>query len=142
MIKRKKALIVYPLFVILQFSGIILASVLEDLATKKMGVARYLVFKRAVFETSFFTPLLMHGYTLIFGIGAIVCLVLLMKKGKSVKISIALLFATIANVAGIIFIQFKLQLYSYYFFLIGIFIVLLFQYGLMIYLFFKQSIKK
>ncbi|MEH7009357.1 hypothetical protein V7087_00825 [Neobacillus niacini] len=125
MIKR---FLFYLMMLMLQFSVIILAIVLEDLSSEKMGVARYLLFKKQEFEASFFTPILMNLYTSIFVIGTIICLSILMIKGKSRKIIISILFATIANLVGIIFIRSNWQLAAYHFFLIGIFIVIAFQY--------------
>lgn len=142
MIKKQITLVFYLLFFILQFSGIILAMVLEDLTSKKMGVARYLLYKESVFETTYFTPFLLKVYTFIFLVGAIVSLLLLMIKGKNRKISISLLFSAMTNLVGIIFVQFKLQLDAYHFFLIGIFIVIVFQYVWIAVLFLKRIRKK
>lgn len=142
MIKKQITFVVYLLLFILQFSGIILAFVLEDLSSKKMGVARYLLYKEQVFETIYFTSSLLKVYTFIFLVGAIVCLLLLMIKGKGRKLSISLLLTAIANLIGIIFIQFKLQLDAYHFFLIGIFIVIAFQYIWITILFLKRIRKK
>ena len=55
MIKKQITFLLYLLISILQFSGIVLAFVLEDLSSKKMGVARYLIFKKQEFETTLFT---------------------------------------------------------------------------------------
>lgn len=141
MIKKQKTFLFYMLFSILQFSGIIIAIVLEDLSSKKMGVARYLSYKEHVFETVYFTPFLLKVYSFIFVIGAIVCLLLLFKK-RSREISISLLFTAIANLVGIIFIQFKFQLVAYHFFLIGIFIVIVFRYLWITSLFLNRFRKK
>ncbi|MDP4104105.1 MAG: hypothetical protein Q8935_04055 [Bacillota bacterium] len=126
--KNMKNLFIFILTLIVQFSGIILAMVLEDFSTKKMGVARYLVFKKQEFETTFFTPALMNIYGLIFILGAAVCIVFLILLQKRRTGLISLFFAVIANVAGILFIHISPQLQTYYFFLIGIFFVVLIQY--------------
>lgn len=127
--KNMKNLLIFILTLIVQFSGIILAMVLEDFSTKKMGVARYLVFKKQEFENTFFTPTLMNIYSLILILGAAVCIiVLLIQLQKRRKALFLLFFAVIANVAGILFIHIGPQLQTYYFFLIGIFFVVLIQY--------------
>ncbi|MDP4087407.1 MAG: hypothetical protein Q8934_22855 [Bacillota bacterium] len=126
--KNMKSLLIFILTLIVQFSGIILAMVLEDLSTKKMGVARYLVFKKQEFETTLFTPALMNVYSLIVILGAAICIVLLILHRKRRKGMFSLFFAVIANLAGVLFIHIGPQLQAYYFLLIGIFIAVLIQY--------------
>jgi hypothetical protein len=127
--KNMKNLLIFILTLIVQLSGIILAMVLEDFSTKKMGVARYLVFKKQEFENTFFTPALMNIYSLILIFGATVCIIVfLIRLQKRRKGLISLFFAAIANLAGILFMHIGPQLQTYYFFLIGIFIAVLIQY--------------
>jgi hypothetical protein len=127
--KNLKNLLIFILTLIVQFSGIILAMVLEDFSTKKMGVARYLVFKKQEFENTFFTPALMNIYSLILILGVAVCLiVLLIQLQKRRKALLSLIFAVIANLAGILFNHICPPLQTYYFFLIGIFLAVLIQY--------------
>ncbi|WP_066310989.1 hypothetical protein [Bacillus sp. FJAT-29814] len=123
-----KYIIVFLLSV-LQFSGIILAIILEDLYDEKMGVARYLIFKKQEFAAGYFAPAYMNVYTLILAGGAIVCFALLLIKWKSGKRMVSLLLAVLANSIGIMAIHMNLELDAYHFFLIGIFIVIAFQYG-------------
>lgn len=113
----------------LQFSGIILAIILEDLSDEKMGVARYLVFKKQEFAANYFSPACMNVYTFILAGGAVVCLALLFMIWKSGKRMVSLLVALLANIIALITIQMNLELKAYYFFLIGMFIVVVFQYG-------------
>ncbi len=124
MIKR----IMFFLSIFIQFSGIILAMIFEDLSDKKMGVARYLVFKNQEFSSTLFTPPLMNLYTVIFAVGAVTCMVLLFLRREKRRGNVHLLLAAIANLAGILFIQFQPDLQAYHFFLIGIFIIIVFQY--------------
>ncbi len=140
MIKAMKTFFLYPLLTLLQFSGIILAIVLENLSAEKMGVARYLIFKKQQFESTYFTPQLILIYTIILGIGAIICTLLLLTKGKSRGKIIMLLVAVAANIIGIIFIQFSADLMAYHFFIIGMVIVIVVQY-VWIMKFFKQESK-
>lgn len=126
--KNNKSLLVFLLTVIFQFSGIILAIVLENLSSKKMGVARYLIFKKQEFAATFFTPLLMNIYILIFTLGAVVCFVLLVIHRNRRERNISFLMAVIANSSGIIFIRIQPEMQAYHFFLIGNFIVIIVQY--------------
>lgn len=128
MIKAMKTFFLYPLLTLLQFSGIILAIVLENLSAKKMGVARYLIFKKQHFESTYFTPQLILIYTIVLGIGAIICLLLLLTKGKSRAKFILLLVAAAANIIEILFMQFSMELEAYHFFIIGMLIVIAVQY--------------
>lgn len=113
----------------LQFSGIILAIFLENLSDEKMGVARYLVFKKQEFAASYFSPTCMNVYTFILAGGAIVCFALLFMIWKRGKRMVSLIFALFANILAIIGVQMNLDLEAYHFFLIGMFIVVVFQYG-------------
>jgi hypothetical protein len=113
----------------LQFSGIILAIILEDLSDEKMGVARYLVFKKQEFAAGYFSPAYMNVYTFILAGGAIVCFALLLMVWKSGKRMVSLLFALFANIIAFIVFQINLELAAYHFYLIGMFIVVVFQYG-------------
>jgi hypothetical protein len=125
MIKR----ILFLFTIILQFSGIILASILENLSTKKMGVARYLIFKKQEFSAGYFSPRFMSIYTYIFAAGAVICILLSLLLWKRKKGLITLLFALLINIVGIIFIKINPSLQAFHFFIIGIFIVLIFQYA-------------
>jgi hypothetical protein len=142
MIKKVKNFLVYLLISLLQFSGIIAAIVLEDLSAKKMGVARYLVFKKQTFESTLLTPLLINIYTIIFVVGVVICLFLMITKGKNKSIVISLLGTAVANSIGIIIIQSKMDLQAYPFFIIGIFIAIIVQYGWILKLFYSSIPKK
>lgn len=139
MMKRIRNLLIFILTIILQFSVIIAAMVLEDLSTKKMGVARYLVYKKQEFESTFFTGALLNLYTLIFAIGAVVCTFLLMILWKRRKGVFSLIFAVIANLAAIILIQIRPKFHAYHYFLIGIFFIIIIQYLRIVYALFRYS---
>ncbi|WP_066251297.1 hypothetical protein [Neobacillus drentensis] len=126
--------ITYLLVFLLQFSGIILAIVLENLSSKKMGVARYLTYKKQEFESTLFTPFIVHLLMYLLIVGTIVCLaLLLLKKGGGV-----VLFAALVNIIGIIFIRFEKELQAYHFFVLGILIVLVIQYVWIMYFYFRK----
>lgn len=126
--------IIYLLVVPLQFSGIILAIVLEELSSERMGVARYLEFKKEVFVSTLFTPFYVNVYTFILIIGTILCGTLLLLKRKGGMV----LFAALINMIGIIFIQSQKELQAYHYFVIGIFIVLAIQYAWIIYFYVRK----
>ena len=111
-------------FLILQFIVIIAAVVLEDLSTKKMGVNRYLLFSKEEYAELFLSPERLKIYGILFIVGIIVCFILFivnMKKGSSI------LLAIIYQIIGLI-ILFKVTLQAYPFFVLGIWIVIIFQY--------------
>jgi hypothetical protein len=111
-------------FLILQFLVIIAAVVLEDLSTKKMGVNRYLLFSKEEYAELFLSPERLKIYGILFIVGIIVCFILFivnMKKGSSV------LLAIIYQIIGLIILS-KVTLQAYPFFVLGIWIVIIFQY--------------
>jgi hypothetical protein len=111
-------------FLILQFLVIIAAVVLEDLSTKKMGVNRYLLFSKEEYAELFLSPERLKIYGILFIVGIIVCFILFivnMKKGSSI------LLAIIYQIIGLIILS-KVTLQAYPFFVLGIWIVIIFQY--------------
>ena len=111
-------------FLILQFIVIIAAVVLEDLSTKKMGVNRYLLFSKEEYAELFLSPERLKIYGILFIVGIFVCFILFivnLKKGSSI------LLAIIYQIIGLI-ILFKVTLQAYPFFVLGIWIVIIFQY--------------
>ena len=126
--------IIYLLVFLVQFSGISVAIVLENLSSKKMGVARYLTFKKQEFESTLFTPVNMHLLMYLLILGTIVCIALLFIKRRGGMV----LFAAFINMVGIIFIQSQKELQAYHFFVIGIFIVLVIQYVWIIYFYLRK----
>jgi hypothetical protein len=111
-------------FLILQFLVIIAAVVLEDLSTKKMGVNRYLLFSKEKYAELFLSPERLKIYGILFIVGIIVCFILFivnMKKGSSI------LLAIIYQIIGLIILT-KVTLQAYPFFVLGIWIVIIFQY--------------
>ena len=111
-------------FLILQFLVIIAAVVLEDLSTKKMGVNRFLLFSKEEYAELFLSPERLKIYGILFIVGIIVCFILFivnMKKGSSI------LLAIIYQIIGLIILS-KVTLQAYPFFVLGIWIVIIFQY--------------
>lgn len=124
------------IFFIVQFLVLGAAVVLENLSSKKMGVNRYLLFKKNTYGDTILTPERLKLYTVILIVGFIVCLILFMVKNKRERKSSLLFFAAIYNVVGIILLSFQ-NLNAFPFFIFGIFIAITFQYIWMIILTFR-----
>lgn len=136
--KRRAKVIAGQLLILLfQVLPLIGAFVLEDLKDKKMGVARYLLFKKTEFEATLFSPMLMDIYLAIFIAGALICLILLVRRltGKAgISQVLSLLLAVIGNGAGIYLLHYNPDLDAYYFFMIAVGIAILLQYISLIFL--------
>lgn len=130
--RRAKVVAIQLLILLFQVLTLIGAFVLEDLGDKKMGVARYLVFKKTELEETLFTPMLMNIYLAIFIAGALICLILLVRRLTAGKGGISqvfsLLLAFIGNGAGIYLLHYNPDLEAYYFFIIAVGIAIILQY--------------
>ncbi|WP_251859932.1 hypothetical protein [Clostridium sp. Marseille-Q2269] len=116
---------------IIQIVFILPALILENLSQKKMGVIRYLMFKKEQFSKGIFNEnnLILYTYVLLlFTIIAIIILILNMKKKIKYKINIFIIL--LLNIALYLFINYEgaPQLEAYYFFLIEIFIIMIIEY--------------
>lgn len=120
-------------FIIAHFPVLLGAAVLEYFFETKMGVYRYLVYKNRVFEASVFSTDKVQGYQYLLMAGIAVGLILLLwhflKAGKREMKRQAALFLLV-NAIGYYFISFVSpgQLAAYYFFLLGIFVVILLRF--------------
>lgn len=116
------------LFIIAHFPVLLVAAALEYFSDSKMGVYRYLVYKNRVFEASLFTKGMVTVYQYLLAAGVILGLILLLwnifKGGKKEIRQQEALFL-LANAIGLYFIFFVSpgQLAAYYFFLMGILVV-------------------
>jgi hypothetical protein len=117
----------------LQVLILIIPSVLQYLSDEKMGVKRYLVFKKMIFSKEIFTPRLMVIFKLILILGVIIGIVLLIiyciKKINSDLLKSAIKII-ILNLLVIVFVfskQFE-GLLTYHFFLIAFSIIIILQY--------------
>lgn len=113
------------LFFILQLVLITGAMVLEDLSHKKMGMMRYLVFKKRVYEETLFNAQYMYVYKWLFIIGLVIGLLWIaytMVKIKNGKIIGMLLFLILLHIIGITLMVSPdmAQLRAYHFFLIAV----------------------
>ena len=106
---------------------------LEHLSKEKMGVIRYLVFKKKTYEKTFFNSYFINLYKLILIVGIVVCVILFIyncSKIRDIKFTKSIIVATAVNLTGIVFIFNKHieLLNAYHFFLISIFITIILQY--------------
>ncbi len=127
------------IFIIMQVAALIPAVVLEYLSDKKMGVMRYLVFKKRIYEESTFNANLMKIYImLLIGMAIISFLMLIYNivKAKNSKLKNIIMNSFVINLMGIIFIVWKktLNLQAYHFFLISVFIIIVLQYAKLVFI--------
>lgn len=131
--RNRKAGILNVLFFILQLAIIAGAMVLEYLSHKKMGMMRYLVFKKRVYEETLFNSQYMYVYKWLFIIGVVIGLVWIayaMVKIKNRKIIGMILFSIILHIIGIMLIvsPYMVQLKAYHFFFIAVMMDIVIQY--------------
>ncbi|MCJ7689002.1 MAG: hypothetical protein MUO60_06760, partial [Clostridiaceae bacterium] len=117
----------------LQVIILIFPIVLQYLSDEKMGVKRYLVFKKSILLKETFTPNLMFMYKLMLIIGIIVGIVLLIyysiKKVNSAMIKSSIKVAILNFIAMVfVFSKYFEELLTYPFFLIAIFGIIILQY--------------
>ena|SRR5699024_4618086 len=120
------------IFTIVEFLVLCGAIVLEYLYTKRMGVARYLVYKEKVFSEGIFSLSLMKRYKYIIIALLIISIIFLMynifkkKNRRNIRVTIP---SIIVDLIGLIFIIMKdsLNLKAYYFFIIAIFIIIIIE---------------
>ncbi len=117
---------------IIQLFVLVPPIVLQYLSDKKMGVNRYLVFKKRIFAKEMFTPNLMFFYKTILILGIImgsIAFVYYLKNTKNSILKKLLLNSTILNLiaAACVFSSGFKELLAYHFFLIAIFVVIILQ---------------
>ena len=121
-------MIINRLISILQVVILIPIAVLQYLSDKKMGVMRYLVFKKSVMSKDLFTPSTMALYDAVLILGVILSVILLIYflKRTTNKSAVKNLFEILAlNIIGIVYVfsgKFE-ELLTYHFFLIAIFVI-------------------
>jgi hypothetical protein len=130
---NKKQVILRNILTFIQILVFIPSILLEYFSTEKMGVIRYLVFKKQRFEETLFNSHLINLYKLILILGILICIILLIynyNKMRDIRLTKTIIAAIVSNLTGIIFIFNKHieLLNAYYFFLIAIFIITALQY--------------
>jgi hypothetical protein len=107
--------------------------VLQYLSDKKMGVKRYLIFKKSIFPKEVFTTNLMFIYKLMLILGIVIGIVLLVhysiKKTNRVLVKSAIK-VILLNFIAVVFAFSKIfeGLLTYHFFLVAIFVIIILQY--------------
>jgi hypothetical protein len=130
---RVKKIIIKNLISTLQVLILIIPIVLQYLSDKKMGVKRYLIFKKMIFSKEIFATRLLFMFKVMIILGLIVGIVLLIhytvKKINNALVK-SLIVVIIFNLLAICFVfseQFQ-GLLAYHFFLVAIFIIIILQY--------------
>ena len=130
---NKKQAIINVILAVIQVFIFAPSILLEYLSEEKMGVMRYLVFKKRIYEETFFDSYFMNLYKLVLIIGIVICVILFIYNYVKIidkSLTKSIIVAIVANLTGIVFIVDKhMQLLNaYYFFLISIFITIVLQY--------------
>lgn len=128
MVKNKVRFIINMILSILQIVMITAVVLLERYSTQKMGVARYLTYKKMWFENKMFTPSLNHLYVFIFILGAVICFGILVRSFKRNGKIGSFLVAVVANIIGVIILLFNTEFAAYHFFILVIMAVVAIQY--------------
>lgn len=129
MFKNKLVFFFNIVLSILQIGMFVAVVVLEKYAAEKMGVARYLTYKKQWFEDTLFIALLSNLYLFIFILGAAICFGMQVRSSKRKMKTASYFVAIIANLIGAIILQFKADLASYHFFVVVMMGIVAIQYG-------------
>lgn len=125
--------IIKILFTIMQILILIAPLLLQYLSDKKMGVKRYLVFKKAMFSKGIYTSDMIFALKIMLILGSIICIVLLLiyylKKRSNTCVK-PLFIVTFINIVADAFVFSKgfEKLLAYHFFLIAISVIIILQY--------------
>ncbi|MCB2291118.1 hypothetical protein LGK97_15410 [Clostridium sp. CS001] len=116
----------------LQMIILIIPTVLQYLSDKKMGVKRYLIFKKMLFSREIFTPGLIFTFKLMLILGVIIISILLIicyiKKINNNLLKPAIKVTILNLIAIVVIFSKQLEvLVTYHFFLIAIFIIVILQ---------------
>lgn len=128
-VKRAITIILRMLILLVQYAIFIGAFVLEYLSHEKMGVARYLLYKKTEFAGTFFTPKFVLAYELFFVAGIILSFILMFKIRNTHRKVSAIFPATFLNAIGIVLLIFPPELAAYHFFVIATMVAIVVQYG-------------
>lgn len=118
---------------LLQLLILIPPLLLQYFSDRKMGLMRYLVFKKAVFSKEIFTSSFTYTYKSLLFLGIIFCIIFLIysytKKMNSSLIK-PIIYLFVSNLICLLYVFYsKFQtLLSYHFFLIAFFIIIILQY--------------
>jgi hypothetical protein len=131
--ERATKTIIKNVITTLQILILIIPIVLQYLADKKMGVKRYLIFKKMILTNEIFTYELLFMFKFMLILGVIIGIVMLISnfiKKKNSSLVKAAIKVIILNLLAISFVFSKQTegLLAYHFFLIAIFIIIMLQY--------------
>ncbi|MHB9943852.1 hypothetical protein CF095_00320 [Clostridium botulinum] len=116
---------------IIQIIFILPALILENLAKKKMGVIRYLIFKKEEFSSGIFNAnnLIISIYILLF-ISIIIIIIFIVNMKKKLKCKINFFIIILLNIILFLLVNYEsiFNLQAYHFFIIEIFIIIIIEY--------------
>lgn len=128
---KKKYNIFNLILSIIQIIFILPALILENLSKKKMGVIRYLVFKKEEFSAGFFNAnnLIIYKWILLF-ISIIIIIIFIVNMKKKLKYKMNLFIIILLNIILFLFVSYEeiFKLEAYHFFIIEIFIIMIIEY--------------
>ncbi|NFH56559.1 hypothetical protein FC929_18010 [Clostridium botulinum] len=116
---------------IIQIIFILPALILENLAKKKMGVIRYLIFKKEEFSSGIFNAnnLIISIYILLF-ISIIIIIIFIVNIKQKLKCKINFFIIILLNIILFFLVSYEsiFNLQAYHFFIIEIFIIIIIEY--------------
>ncbi|NFR41509.1 hypothetical protein FDF54_16510 [Clostridium botulinum] len=116
---------------IIQIIFILPALILENLAKKKMGVIRYLIFKKEEFSSGIFNAnnLIIYKWILLF-ISIIIIIIFIVNMKKKFKCKINFFIIILLNIILFLLVRYEsiFNLQAYHFFIIEIFIIIIIEY--------------
>ncbi|NFH30656.1 hypothetical protein FC832_18560 [Clostridium botulinum] len=116
---------------IIQIIFILPALILENLAKKKMGVIRYLIFKKEEFSSGIFNAnnLTIYKWILLF-ISIIIIIIFIVNIKKKLKCKINFFIIILLNIILFLLVGYEsiFNLQAYHFFIIEIFIIIIIEY--------------
>ncbi|NFL98390.1 hypothetical protein [Clostridium combesii] len=116
---------------IIQIIFILPALILENLAKKKMGVIRYLIFKKEEFSSGIFNAnnLTIYKWILLF-ISIIIIIIFIVNMKKKLKCKINFFIIILLNIILFLLVSYEsiFNLQAYHFFIIEIFIIIIIEY--------------
>ncbi|KEI78144.1 hypothetical protein G4W71_00135 [Clostridium botulinum] len=116
---------------IIQIIFILPALILENLAKKKMGVIRYLIFKKEEFSSGIFNTnnLIIYKWILLF-ISIIIIIIFIVNMKKKLKCKINFFIIILLNIILFLLVSYEsiFNLQAYHFFIIEIFIIIIIEY--------------
>ncbi|NEZ88515.1 hypothetical protein EXM70_20445 [Clostridium botulinum] len=128
---KKKYKIFNLILSIIEIIFILPALILENLSKKKMGVIRYLIFKKEEFSSGIFNTnnLIIYKWVLLF-ISIIIIIIFIVNMKKKLKCKINFFIIILLNIILFLFVNYEsiFNLQAYHFFIIEIFIIMIIEY--------------